>query len=278
MDISVIIPAYNREKSIERCLNSIINQTYKPLEIIVVDDCSTDDTVSKVKEYKCDYLRVIECKENHGAQRARNIGIREAKGDWIAFLDSDDEWYPDKLENQIKALEKTKYTVCSGGALVKRGNTCYEWFCQGKSGDVYEDILSFSTYIFFSALLVKKDCLADIGYLDEKVPAYQELDTAIQLLKTEKLAYVEKPLFIYHYMEAGSISKNRYKGIRGRKYLFEKYRSIITQKENIDVEIAWYRAFAGDYGWCSVYCYIYIFKWLFTILKKYMCFRKKYEK
>lgn len=274
MNISVVIPAYNREKTIEMCLDSIVNQTYKPMEIIVVDDCSTDNTVSKVKEYQCDYVRVIKCDENHGAQRARNIGIREAKGDWIAFLDSDDEWYPDKLEKQVEAIEKSGYTVCSGGAFVHKDDVCYEWFCQGKSGDVYKDVLMFGTYIFFSTLLVKKECLVNIGYLDEKVPAYQELDTAIQLLRTEKLAYVEKPLFIYHFMRTGSISRNRRKGIEGRKYLFEKYKNIIKQRDNVDMEIAWYRAFAGDYGWGSIYCYYYIFKWFCSTIKKYIYVRQ----
>lgn len=269
MDISVVIPAYNREKSIEMCLNSVLNQTYKPLEIIVVDDCSTDNTVSKIKRYKCDFIRVIECSEKHGAQRARNIGIKEAKGEWIAFLDSDDEWYPDKLESQVKAIERTKYTVCSGGALVKKKNACYEWFCQGKSGDVYRDILKFTTYIFFSTLLVKKECLVNIGYLDEAVPAYQELDTAIQLLKTEKLVYIERPLFIYYYLQPESISRSRSRGILGRKYLFDKYKNVIIQEGNIDIEIAWYRAFAGDYRWSDIRCYGYIVKWIFAIIKKY---------
>jgi len=102
--ISVILPTYNRVKTIRYCLDSVLAQTFSPAEIIIIDDCSTDDTVLIVGSYSEPRVRCIVLEKNFGAQAARNRGILEAKGEWIAFHDSDDEWMPDKLERQIQAL------------------------------------------------------------------------------------------------------------------------------------------------------------------------------
>jgi glycosyltransferase involved in cell wall biosynthesis len=100
MNISVLIPAYNVEKYINRSINSALNQTHCSFEIIVIDDGSTDDTKKIVKNYK-NKVRYIS-QSNQGSSSARNLGIRESKGDWIAFLDSDDEWIETHLENFVK--------------------------------------------------------------------------------------------------------------------------------------------------------------------------------
>jgi len=113
-DITVVIPAYNSEKWIERAIESVLDQTVKPFEIIVVDDGSTDSTAEIVGEYG-DCVRYI-YQENAGAGAARNKGIEQAKGNWIAFLDADDQWYPHKLESQIAILRHyggLKWCGCS---------------------------------------------------------------------------------------------------------------------------------------------------------------------
>lgn len=108
MDISVIIPVYNSSHSIERCLKSVLNQTSKSsLQIIVINDGSTDDTVDIVRRFiereDVDNIEIID-KPNGGAASARNVGLMAAKGDWIALLDSDDEWLPEKIERQLTVL------------------------------------------------------------------------------------------------------------------------------------------------------------------------------
>ena len=100
MKISAIIPAYNVEKYINRSINSALNQTYKPFEIIVIDDGSSDNTAKLVKDYENDVRYIFQA--NQGSSSARNLGIEKAKGDWIAFLDSDDEWIETHLENFAK--------------------------------------------------------------------------------------------------------------------------------------------------------------------------------
>ncbi len=101
--ISVIIPVYNREDTITNCLESVIKQTYAPAEIIVIDDNSTDDTIKQINKFN-DKIIILNTEQQSGAQTARNIGIKAAKSDWIAFLDSDDEWLPNKIEKQVSAF------------------------------------------------------------------------------------------------------------------------------------------------------------------------------
>ncbi|HMQ05895.1 MAG TPA: glycosyltransferase family A protein [Saprospiraceae bacterium] len=111
--ISVIIPVYNAERYIEECIRSVVNQTFTPWEIIVIDDGSNDKSVEKVKSHNRQITIISQ--ENRGAGSARNAGIRIAKGDFLAFLDADDVWLPDTLENQINRLiENTSLDMVFG--------------------------------------------------------------------------------------------------------------------------------------------------------------------
>lgn len=104
--VSVIMPSWNTGKFIEESIKSVINQTYQNWELLIVDDCSTDNTEEIVKSIHDDRIRYFENEKNCGAALTRNRALREAKGEWIAFLDSDDLWMPKKLECQIKFMEK----------------------------------------------------------------------------------------------------------------------------------------------------------------------------
>lgn len=103
--VSIIIPSYNRKDSIIKSVNSVLEQTYSDIEVIVVDDCSTDGTEDVVKSIKNNKLKYIKCSENRGVATARNIGLENAKGRYIAFNDSDDIWKKNKLELQMRKLE-----------------------------------------------------------------------------------------------------------------------------------------------------------------------------
>ena len=109
MLVSIIMPAYNAENSLNNAIDSILNQTYKNWELIVVDDGSTDYTLKKIEEYsKLDSrIKSYPNPSNVGVSETRNNGIKHVKGNWIAFLDSDDIWHPDKLEKQIDFIQKT---------------------------------------------------------------------------------------------------------------------------------------------------------------------------
>ena len=107
--VSIIMPSYNTGKFIQETINSVKNQTYNNWELIIVDDGSTDNTDEVVRAIKDDRIKYIKNKVNKGAAISRNIALREAKGRWIAFLDSDDLWKEDKLEKQIKFMEDNNY-------------------------------------------------------------------------------------------------------------------------------------------------------------------------
>lgn len=102
--ISVVVPTYNRSELIKRTIDSVLAQTYTNFELIIVDDASTDNTEDIVNEYHDDRIKFIKLNENSKGTKPRNMGIKESKGDYIALLDSDDEWLPNKLESQLNFL------------------------------------------------------------------------------------------------------------------------------------------------------------------------------
>lgn len=226
--ISIVIPAYNRSNTIRYCLDSVLNQTSRALEIIVVDDCSTDDTVDIVSSYLDSHVRCIVLEKNTGAQAARNRGIREAQGEWIAFQDSDDEWLPEKLEKQVQALALCGFdpwTVVHTNAVwleTASGKQLPMQLPEVAGADVFGQLLSRPGPLF-PTLLVSKLALEAIGYLDEKVPSYQEWDTAIRLAERCRFIYLAEPLFVYHLHEGETISKDRKREISGYQYIIDKF-------------------------------------------------------
>lgn len=230
--LSVIVPTYNRAHTIRLCLDSVLKQTFSTFELIVVDDCSTDATVEIVQSYADKRIRCITLEKNSGAQAARNRGIREAKGDWIAFQDSDDEWLPEKLEKQLLALGQVNFdpwTVVHTGAIwldtaTGRHLKVDAPLIEGEA--VYSKLLMAPSPLF-PTLLVSRQALERINYLDENAPAYQEWDTSIRLAKFCKFIYLREPLFIYHLHAGETISKNINKEIRAYDYIINKFKTEI---------------------------------------------------
>ncbi len=232
--VSVIIPTYNRKNTIKYCIDSVLNQTYQNFEIIVVDDCSIDNTVEIVKNIKDERIRCFVLDKNSGAQTARNEGIKNAKYDWIAFQDSDDEWLPNKLELQIKELEKINFDkkyVIHGNCNVfnhEKNETTY-WSLPLTEKECYQKLLTNPTPLF-PAILTSKEILQKIDFLDENVPSYQEWDTSIRLSKYCKFIHIQEPLFIYHQHKGETISKNLIRDILGYQYIINKHKNEIIEK------------------------------------------------
>lgn len=242
MKISVIIPTYNRERTIKRCISSITSQTTPPYEIIIVDDGSTDKTISIVNEFKAN-IKII--KQNHrGAQAARNLGILNAQGDYIAFLDSDDEWLPYMLEMCEQYMKGNEESVLYSDGIIAYKKRKMDLKLPGKSGDLYSFLLQHPGPMFQS-MIVKKSKLLQIGLLDEKVSAYQEWDTAIRLAKICPFVHIYKPLFIYHIHEGETISKDWRKGIRGYHYIVQKNRKEIEKRAGTFALLKHYKVLGG---------------------------------
>jgi len=230
--ITIIVPVFNRENTIKRCLESVKNQTYNIDEIIVINDCSTDNTVKKVKLFD-NTIKIINYKNNYGAQKARNAGIAAAKNDWIAFLDSDDEWLPNKIEKQISALKKVNYdpwTVVHGDCFVRNidSDKNKHWHLDYLDGkNVYKQLLSQSS-TFFPSILTSKIALSKINLLDENTPSYHEWDTSIRLAKYCRFIHIQEPLFIY-YIHNNTISNNSNKSVNGYQYIINKFKDEIIE-------------------------------------------------
>lgn len=222
--ISVVIPAYNRGNTIKRCINSVLRQTYPVDEIIVIDDGSTDDTIERISEINSDIVRVLEQK-HRGAQAARNMGIREAKGDYIAFLDSDDEWMSDKMEIQMPHMQGRQDIVvyCDCFEVNRQAGQTRVKIASGGSGNVYKEMLMNSGPTF-PGMVCSKQALLDIGLLDENVPAHQEWETAIRLSKRNEFVHIRKPLFKWYWHSGEAISKDNVRGMKGHEYIAEKYK------------------------------------------------------
>lgn len=234
ISISAVIPAYNRAKTIRYCLDSVLAQTVSPLEIIVVDDCSKDDTVKIVNSYNDPRVRCVVLDKNSGAQAARNRGIREAKGDWIAFQDSDDEWLPEKLEKQIKALSEVNFDPMT---VVHTDCWRYEEALNSKTLWMLPIVNESKPLIqllkgpgpMFQGILTSKAALETIGLLDESVASFQEWDTSIRLARYCRFVHIREPLFIYHIHEGETISKGRVKEIEGYQHIIDKFKNDIIK-------------------------------------------------
>lgn len=226
--ISVVIPMFNREKTIEECLNSICNQTYKNIEILVVDDCSSDNSKSIVNNYLDDRIKLIQLSLNSGAQVARNIGIIAAKGKWIAFNDSDDIWLEDKLEKQVEVLKENNFdaniVVHSNCYCIDQvQNKKWIWNVPRTEGYCFRILLERPAPLF-PTLLISKEALIQHGLLDENVPSYQEWDTSITLSKNCTFIHISAPLFTYVFHKGETISKNKRRDLEGFLYIINKYK------------------------------------------------------
>jgi glycosyltransferase involved in cell wall biosynthesis len=230
--VSVIMPTYNRCEKIRFAIQSVLDQTFSDLEVIVVDDRSNDNTVQILEEFAQSDPRVrwLVHNERKGPQAARNTGIRAARGEWIAFLDSDDQWLPDSLEIRLRlAREMGTKVVHSDWRVrnppnVKPKSLTFPY----PQGRIYKEVLRKSGPVF-QALLVSKESLARIGYLDEKIVAFQEWDTAIRLAKHYEFSFVPKPTFIYDCRHPDSISKDLLRAALGYKQVFTKNRWAIIR-------------------------------------------------
>lgn len=223
--VSVVIPTYNRAHVLPRALESLFLQTYKPHEIIVVDDGSTDDTCRLITGISQTHPNIRYFRlEKGGAQVARNHGIRQATGDWITFLDSDDEYLPEKIEQQLRAAVSTGipvihcecflYDIRTGERKLRGtaplSGACYAFALSGNSPA-------------FPGIFAHRTCFERIGYLDERVAAYQEWETAIRLASLFSFHYLPQPLFMYYVNSGDAISKNTQRAADGWAYIIEKH-------------------------------------------------------
>lgn len=229
---SAVIPAYNRGKYIARAIESVLAQTVKDFEIIVVDDHSTDDTLLVAEKIAAEHpeVRVFRQSENcHGAQAARNRGWHEARGEWIAFLDSDDTWTPDHLEmisGMLSLFNWDEHIVVYTDGYKSGWESGNELGARLSTRHTYFDLLD-AYGPMFQGLAVSRLALSEAGGLDEFTPSYQEWDAGLILGQECRLVHLCKPSFTYYNHADATISKDGARDVAGLAYRLEKYQADI---------------------------------------------------
>jgi len=221
--VSVIIPTYNRAPMLGRAIKSVLNQTYRDFELIVVDDCSTDNTEEVVNSFEDARLRYIKHPTNRGGSAARNSGISSSSGDYIGFLDDDDEWLPDKLKVQVELFGRLPedYGVIYGGYHIKQEGKIIRDVYPTHRGDVYYQMLK-GCFIGSPTILIKNVCFENAGCFDETLPGCQDWDMWLRLAKKYKFEYIPDILAIY-YIHGNQIKFSQSKYIFGVRRVLDKY-------------------------------------------------------
>lgn len=248
MNISIIIPTYNDAGTIPQAISSALGQTVSVDEIIVVDDASTDDTEAVVRAFDDDRIQYVKHDRNQGGSAARNTGLERASGDYIAYLDADDEWLPRKLEKQLDVLEsrsddwvavhcdrawdvslRSKVAFALSTIVgTKESNPPKE------GGDeLIKEVLTLNLSTGASTLLVERETVEAIGGFDPEFPRHQDWEFLIRVLQQGKLAYVDEPLVIKH--GTGRPSIETYE--EGKELLLTKFEDEVEKLEKQGYEV-----------------------------------------
>jgi glycosyltransferase involved in cell wall biosynthesis len=233
--VSVVVPTFNRSKLVVEAAESILAQTYRPIEIIIVDDGSSDDTAMSVDRFVEDkdqnaiivYLR----QENKGGNVARNRGIQEAHGEFVAFLDSDDLWHPDKLKNQISVFSDraefgavycgVRHIDAETGDVTETASRVYP------SGRLLEEMLVKDVTAPTSTYIVRKAVFDKIGGFDESLKARQDWDMWIRVASSYAIGCVPEALVDFRDHAGPRTASNPQREIDAYRLIRKKYASLL---------------------------------------------------
>jgi glycosyltransferase involved in cell wall biosynthesis len=228
--VSVIIATYNRAAYVVEAVESVLAQTYPAVEILVIDDGSTDDTETRLEPYR-NQINYI-CQPNGGPSKARNRGIRESRGDLIALLDGDDTWLPDKLAVQVKFMcshpdvglvycDHFKYREATGERIHQPNPRCYEF-----TGYCYPKIF-FGHCVTPSASMIRRSCFDAVGLFDESIrgPSFEDQEMWLRIARKFHFGFTPEPLVVYRMHDANG-SQNQLRNLE------DEYKSLITALSN----------------------------------------------
>jgi len=225
--VSIITPTYNRANLLSRALESALGQTFKDFELLVIDDGSTDGTAELMARYTArdPRVRYLVQPENAGVSAARNRGFREGHGRFYALLDSDDEWCPEKLEQQVAAFDKMPPEV---GLIYTAVETLgpERWIHHPKHrGDLSTKLLIENVIHGTSSVMLRREAVEQTGMFDEGIPAVEDWDYWIRLSRHFQVSYLPEVLGYYHDAKNDSqrksliVSENR----EAREWIFRKH-------------------------------------------------------
>lgn len=196
--ISVVIPTHRRAQLLKLAIESVLNQTYPPVEILVVDDSDCNQTQDLVRQYDSSMIRYVANYNAHGASSSRNIGIKEANGDYVAFLDDDDIWYPSKLEKQVGLITKSNLDAVFSRLEIKYEGTNLSYSTNSSMPNNPLQKICIENFIGATiSAVVKRDMLLSVNGFDESFPAREEYDLWIRLIAAgARIGIVEEPLAV----------------------------------------------------------------------------------
>ena len=194
--VTIVIPTYQREHSIERSIHSVLTQGFRDFELIVVDDGSTDDTLGLLRQVNDPRLLVVALRDNRGPSAARNFGIRRARGRYVAFLNSDDTWMSDKLEKQLTFMETHRSAVrltCTAFRYVD-GATGNGADRPTKSQLAYDDFLDGCRCAPGSTLIAETSLFCEVGLLNERLRRLEDWDWLLRATPRSHVGVIQEPL------------------------------------------------------------------------------------
>ena len=258
--VTAVITTYNREDRIARAIESVLNQTYTKMETIVVDDCSNYNIADYLSEYLPD-IELIRNDENMGANWSRATGISRAKGDYIAFLDDDDRWRPNKIERQVEAITNLppEYGVVTTGFERNDGTTIVPKL--GENTDLKRSLLLGNNLVGgFSKILVDTSIIERAGLPDIHLSSSQDIEWFIRLSQECKFFGVQEPLVNFNeegkdritHEKVNKVSDSHGEILRKHSELVDEYGMIFKRKawSNRNIRISRYAAANSDFGKC----------------------------
>jgi len=235
LKVSVIIATYNYGRYIKTAIDSVLAQTYSDVEIVVVDDGSKDNTRDIVTSYG-DSVKYI-YQKNRGPAAARNTGIFESKGEFIAFLDADDYYAKDNLKIKMSFLENTDGAgwifsdwqyVDEDKKILDKGSTKFKFAEKKLTGMIFEDLIYHRNYISPCSVVIKRSILKDIGYFDPDVRSQEELDLWLRTSLKYPVYYIDDVL-VYVTVHSNSLSRDFSKWVYGNALIVEKLKYLIPK-------------------------------------------------
>ncbi len=223
MIVSVVMPAYNAEKTIKESVDSVLAQTFTDFELIITDDCSSDKTPAIYAGLVASdpRIRVLRNEANKGVAAARNKGVAEARGEWIAFLDSDDLWRPDKLEKHMAFIKKTGADISyTASAFIDGGGAVIDYILPAEYRLTYAALLR-RNLMSCSSVMVRRGIMLDNGF--QSGPIHEDYSSWLRILKKTGAAYgLDEPLLVYR------VSKNSRSGrlVRSGMMSYRTYKAV----------------------------------------------------
>ena len=230
--ISIILPTYNRAHLISRAIESVLRQSYTDFELIIIDDASDDNTEEVVRSFQDSRIEYVRLDENKGSPAARNTGIKMARGEYIAFQDSDDEWLPAKLAIQVGIMREAPAcvgVVYTGFLRVDRGKEEYIHYRRvaRRSGNIHEELLR-RNFVTTASILARRESLVRTGLFDENLPRLQDWELVIRLSKDYEFIYIDEALVVSH-LSCDSISRDTKAVTTALELILEKHHDEFEQ-------------------------------------------------